>query len=64
MHQTGACWTCSRAARAALRAPHAPPSLGTGLELSGIVAIMFAGIIMAVYTRLNFSPDAQATQLT
>ena len=29
------------------------------LELSGIVAIMFCGMIMAVYTRFNFHEDAR-----
>eukprot|EP00310_Coccolithus_braarudii_P024059 CAMPEP_0183356842 /NCGR_PEP_ID=MMETSP0164_2-20130417/45219_1 /TAXON_ID=221442 /ORGANISM="Coccolithus pelagicus ssp braarudi, Strain PLY182g" /LENGTH=559 /DNA_ID=CAMNT_0025530345 /DNA_START=22 /DNA_END=1701 /DNA_ORIENTATION=- len=32
--------------------------LAEALSLSGIVAIMFAGIIMAIYTRLNFSEEA------
>ena len=29
------------------------------LELSGIVTILFCGMIMAVYTRYNFSPEAR-----
>ena len=30
------------------------------LHLSGIVAILFCGMVMAAYTRANFSPPAKA----
>lgn len=38
-----------------------PYGLAEGLGLSGIMAILFAGIVMSHYTHLNLSPVAQIT---
>ncbi|XP_013381445.1 sodium/hydrogen exchanger 8 isoform X2 [Lingula anatina] len=38
-----------------------PYGLAEGLKLSGIMAILFAGIVMSHYTHLNLSPVTQIT---
>ncbi|KAJ8303031.1 hypothetical protein KUTeg_019427 [Tegillarca granosa] len=42
-----------------------PYGLAEGIHLSGIMAILFCGVVMSHYTHLNLSPVAQiSTQLT
>lgn len=44
---------------------YTPYALAEGLHLSGIMAILFCGIVMSHYTHLNLSPVTQiTTQLT
>lgn len=44
---------------------YAPYGLAEGIHLSGIMAILFCGIVMSHYTHLNLSPVVQiTTQLT
>lgn len=40
---------------------YAPYCLAEGVHLSGIMAILFAGIVMSHYTHLNLSPVTQIT---
>ncbi|XP_064639883.1 sodium/hydrogen exchanger 8-like isoform X2 [Lineus longissimus] len=40
---------------------YAPYGLSEGLHLSGIMAILFCGIVMSHYTHLNLSPVTQIT---
>lgn len=40
---------------------YAPYSLAEGLKLSGIMAILFCGIVMSHYTHFNLSPMTQIT---
>lgn len=40
---------------------YAPYELAEGLELSGIMAILFCGIVMSHYTHFNLSPVTQIT---
>lgn len=38
-----------------------PYFLAEGLQLSGIMAVLFCGIVMSHYTHLNLSPVTQVT---
>ncbi len=38
-----------------------PYFLAEGLKLSGIMAVLFCGIVMSHYTHLNLSPITQVT---
>ena len=38
-----------------------PYFLAEGLKLSGIMAVLFCGIVMSHYTHLNLSPVTQVT---
>ncbi|XP_028409915.1 sodium/hydrogen exchanger 8-like [Dendronephthya gigantea] len=40
---------------------YAPYGLAEGLKLSGIMAILFCGIVMSHYTHFNLSPQTQVT---
>ena len=40
---------------------YAPYGLAEGLHLSGIMAILFCGIVMSHYTHVNLSPVTQVT---
>ena len=40
---------------------YAPYGLAEGLQLSGIMAILFCGIVMSHYTHFNLSPVSQVT---
>mmetsp|Transcript_13451 Transcript_13451/g.18406 ORF Transcript_13451/g.18406 Transcript_13451/m.18406 type:complete len:571 (+) Transcript_13451:74-1786(+) len=44
--------------------PYCAYTCAEGLELSGIVAILFCGITMATYMRPNLSPFSQAATMT